>query len=183
MLLPTPSAGFDEPFEMLAACHARVQRSLDLLSRLVAHVRTHGADTQAADAARDVLRYFDIAAPAHHEDEERHVFPPLLASGDAALVAAVQRLRRDHVAMADGWQRLRPWLQRVAAREPATPESIDALDAAARHFAGLYLEHLVTEDGLVFPAARERSDPATTAAMGDEMARRRGVERTRTSGA
>lgn len=177
MLLPTPSAGFDEPFEMLAACHTRVQRSLDLLSRLVAHVRAHGADAQAADAARDVLRYFDIAAPAHHEDEERHVFPPLVASGDAALVAAVQRLRADHVAMAGGWQRLRPLLQRVAAREAATPASIDALDAAAREFGGLYAQHLVTEDGLVFPAARERADAATVAAMGDEMAQRRGVAR------
>ncbi|RZJ07918.1 MAG: hemerythrin domain-containing protein, partial [Rubrivivax sp.] len=29
-----PAVGFDQPFEMLAACHDRVRRSLDLLERL-----------------------------------------------------------------------------------------------------------------------------------------------------
>ncbi|MCB1958559.1 MAG: hemerythrin domain-containing protein, partial [Rhodocyclaceae bacterium] len=74
-LMPTPGAGFDQPFELLSACHDRVQRSLDLLRRLQDHLAIHGADGQAQDAARDVLRYFDIAAPLHHDDEERHIFP------------------------------------------------------------------------------------------------------------
>ena len=81
--LHTPGAGFDEPFEMLGACHDRVRRSLDLLQRLRDYLKTHACDDSARQAARDVLRYFDIAAPLHHEDEELHVFPPLLAGGDA----------------------------------------------------------------------------------------------------
>ena len=77
----SPGAGFDQPFEMLDACHDRVRRSLDLLRRLRDYLRGHGhgCDDSARQAARDVLRYFDIAAPLHHEDEELHVFPPLLA--------------------------------------------------------------------------------------------------------
>jgi hypothetical protein len=29
-----PAAGFDQPFELLAACHQRVEHMLDLLQRL-----------------------------------------------------------------------------------------------------------------------------------------------------
>ncbi|AVO48995.1 hypothetical protein C6568_06825 [Melaminivora suipulveris] len=63
-----PGAGFDEPFAMLDACHERVRRSLDLLERLRAYLPDKGCDDSARQAARDVLRYFDIAAPLRHED-------------------------------------------------------------------------------------------------------------------
>ena len=84
-----PAAGFDQPFEMLAACHERAARMLDLLARLLPHLASQGCDEQARQAARDVMRYFDLAGPAHHEDEERHVFPLLQASPDPAAQALV----------------------------------------------------------------------------------------------
>ena len=105
-----PQADHEHPFEWLRACHDRVERTLDLLQRLVAHVDGHGADTPAVQAAAQVQRYFDRAAPLHHEDEERHVFPCVRAMCDARLNALVQRLQADHVAMADDWAQLRPVL-------------------------------------------------------------------------
>ena len=51
-----PSASFEQPFEMLEACHERVHRMLGLLARLREHMCTHGADEQARQAARDVMR-------------------------------------------------------------------------------------------------------------------------------
>ena len=59
----SPGVGFEQPFEMLEACHERVQRSLALLQRLVDHVDRNGHDADSRSAARDVLRYFDIAGP------------------------------------------------------------------------------------------------------------------------
>ena len=175
MPLPsTPAAGFDQPFELLSACHGRVTRSLDLLDRLVDHVRRGGDVGQAVDAACDVLRYFDIAAPAHHEDEERHVFPRLAALGDAALLAVVERLRADHRAFGDLWQSLRPLLEQIAERR-FTAQQLDALGAAARAFRDLHTGHLDAEDRLAFPAARVCTGASDLAAMGAEMARRRGV--------
>ena len=44
-----------------------------------------------------MLRYFDLATPLHHEDEERHVFPVLADGNDATLAAALQGLRSDHL--------------------------------------------------------------------------------------
>lgn len=111
----TPGAGFDEPFAMLDACHDRVRRSLDLLERLRAYLQDKGCDDSARQAARDVLRYFDIAAPLHHEDEELHVFPPLLAQGgDERLAALVRQLQRDHVRMAERWAEARQPLEQLA---------------------------------------------------------------------
>lgn len=179
-LLPghrAPAAGFDAPFELLAACHERVERSLALLRRLVDHAAREGADAQARQAARDVLRYFDEAAPHHHEDEERHVFPRLLATGDAALAARVHRLQADHLAMAAQWQVLRPRLQGLAEGETAAPAE---LAAAAAGFAALYEPHLRLEDEQIFPAARALCDRAVLAEIGAEMAQRRGATPPRT---
>jgi D-amino-acid dehydrogenase len=54
-------------FEVLDACHERIQRMLRRLQWLRVHLATMGCDDQARQAARDVLRYFDLAAPAHHD--------------------------------------------------------------------------------------------------------------------
>jgi hemerythrin-like domain-containing protein len=170
-LHPVPSAGFEQPFEMLHACHERVQRMLGLLQRLRAHLTSVGCDEQARQAARDVMRYFDIAAPAHHEDEERHVFPPLLAAG--VCVDAVQRLQREHAEMAAVWPRVRAVLQRVA--EGSWHGYANDDEAVLEHFARLYDWHIAAENELVYPAAAQRLDAAAQAAMGQEMSRRRGI--------
>ncbi|MEW6704732.1 MAG: hemerythrin domain-containing protein [Pseudomonadota bacterium] len=171
--LHTPAAGFDQPFEMLAACHERVRRSLSLLQRLVSHVRVHGADAQARDAARDVLRYFDLAAPAHHEDEERHVIPLLRARGDEQARDAARRLLEDHVLIHRHWRTLAPLLQALA--DGGLPEQA-ALADAAQAFVEVHREHLALEDQWAFPEAEQqvRAEGAEALrAMGDEMAARR----------
>jgi hemerythrin-like domain-containing protein len=164
-----PAAGFDEPFAMLHACHERVQRMLALLQRLAEHLALQGADEQAAAAARDVLRYFDQAGPAHHEDEERHVLPRLRGAGEVALA---ERLHADHQQMTAQWQRLRARLLPLAERRelPLPPLGPDAL-----RFAELYREHIEIEEGRAFPLAAAATPADAVAAMGEEMAARRGL--------
>ena len=60
-----PAAGFEEPFEMLATCHERVERLLALQARLQQHLLDKGCDEPARQASRDVMHYFDMAAPLH----------------------------------------------------------------------------------------------------------------------
>jgi hemerythrin-like domain-containing protein len=170
VLHAAPAAGFDEPFEMLDACHRRVERMLSLLARLVAHVAEHGADEAAQSAAADVLRYFDIAAPQHHEDEERHVLPALRARGHTALA---DRLHADHEAMSAGWALLRVPLAEVAAGRAPAPAAL----ARWSDFAVRYTRHLQAEEALAFPAASSTLGVDEQAAMGAEMAARRGVQR------
>jgi hemerythrin-like domain-containing protein len=172
-LVPSPAAGFEQPFEMLEACHERVHRMLRLLRRLRDHVREHGADLQAQQAARDVMRYFDIAAPQHHRDEELHVFPPLLAQGDERVVGIVRRLQQDHLEMELRWAAARPVLQRIG--DGAVQRLSDHDDAALDAFAGMYDEHIVAEEQVAYPAARDLIDAEALARAGEEMMRRRGV--------
>lgn len=165
----SPTAGFDQPFELLSACHDRVRQRLDLLGRLIAHLQQQGADASARSAADDILRYFDVAAPQHHDDEERHLVPVLLASDDAACRAAAQRLLDDHVAIRASWATLRPLLRQLDTND------LPALSSAAKHFISLHGPHLQLEDDLVYPEAAARLPALMQAAMGQEMAHRRGA--------
>ena len=171
-----PAAGLEAPFEMLAACHERVERMLALQANLQQHLLEKGCDEPARQAARDVMRYFDIAAPLHHQDEELHVFPPLLAGPDAALRALVQRLQQDHRQMEIAWIEARRTLQAVAdgfesCGTPLSAAQIEALN----QFAALYRQHLEDEDHAVYPAARAGLSPAAVQAMSEDMMQRRGV--------
>jgi hemerythrin-like domain-containing protein len=167
-----PGAGFEEPFEMLAACHERVTRMLNLLARLREHLSQKGWDASVGQAAQDVMRYFDQAAPKHHDDEERHVFPALLAAPDTGLHAVVHRLQQDHIDMTAGWARARTVLATLV-DGPAT------LDVAANQvladYAALYDRHVEDEDKLVYPAARQLLSADAVHAMSADMMARRGI--------
>lgn len=168
-----PAAGVDQPFELLSACHDRVRRSLDLLRRLMDHVEEHGPDEQAADAARDVLRYFGIAAPLHHEDEERHVVPLLLASEQAELVEAAEQMAADHRTFRAVWAELATGLQALSERRAI---ELLPLRRHAESFIALHASHLALEDKIAFPAVEQRASEAARRAMSAEMAARRGID-------
>jgi hemerythrin-like domain-containing protein len=170
----TPGVGFEQPFGMLAACHERVQRSLDLLRRLLDHLQASGLDAEARAAAHDVWRYFELAAPAHHTDEERHVVPRLRASGDLWLAAVARRIEADHEALRSLWQRLGPLLHDLHQPDSTlTPDTLPTLRPLADAFIDLHARHLPLEDSMAFTRVQARMDEHELQVMGDEMAARR----------
>jgi iron-sulfur cluster repair protein YtfE (RIC family) len=141
-LLPHAPA-LDEPLEMLEACHDRIEAQLQTLERLLAylptHLPSHGADQQARQAAQAILRYFDLAGPNHHEDEERNLFPLLAAraGGEAATADALIRdLLEDHGRMAAALDTVRRQLTPIAAGDGTRLEE----DAVRR------LTHFITHN-------------------------------------
>lgn len=171
-----PAAGFEAPFEMLATCHERVERMLKLQARLQQHLLDKGCDDAARQAARDVMRYFDLAAPLHHQDEELHVFPALLAGPDAALRALVTRLIQDHRQMEVAWQEARRVLAVIAeSGEQGWAALTPAQTADLNRFAALYGQHLDDEDRVVYPAAQATLSAGAVQAMSEDMMQRRGV--------
>jgi hemerythrin-like domain-containing protein len=170
-----PGASFDQPFGMLEACHERLHRTLALLQRLREHLATHGADAQAQQAAVDVMRYFDQAAPQHHQDEELHVFPPLLAAGDPAVVRVVRQLQAEHLEMESTWERARAMLVQIAEGRLSALNASE--NAAINAFASLYANHIAAEEQVAYPAARASMDEQALAVMGDDMRRRRNAPR------
>jgi hemerythrin-like domain-containing protein len=169
-----PAAGFDEPLAMLHACHDRVRRSLGLLQRICERVRERRIDDAVRDAAIDVLRYFDRAAPLHHEDEERHIFPAVRAgAADSITRNALVRLQEQHLLMAAGWAVLREPLSALAAGDAAAFGPAEC--EAASRFIALYHDHAAVEEMLIFPAAAALLDHDALARAGAVMAHRRGV--------
>ena len=174
-----PAAGFDHPIEMWQACHDRVKRMSTLLQRLARHIGTHGADTDAQVTATSILRYFDEAAPRHHEDEEIDLFPLLLeraagapAAFDAARIgAAIRTLQAEHASLTELWQAMREPLLRVQAGEHADLDEVRALAFSTR-----YRAHIALEESELRPALEQALDADDLRRVGRAMAARRGVD-------
>ena len=147
----------------------RIRRSVERISRL--SEQNDAASRGALQAATDVLRYFDLAAPHHHEDEERHVFPPLSNHPDHRVRQAVTTLQDEHVRMHALWQRLRAVLVAWRDTEPA-PEITPADRTLVAEFAALYAGHISLEETVVYPAAQVVLDANALDPMGREMAAR-----------
>jgi hemerythrin-like domain-containing protein len=158
---------------MLDACHERVERTLQVLLKLAQHLSDHGNDEQARQAALDVMRYFDQAGPAHHLDEERHLFPALAQNPNANLQALAQQLQAEHLELAQRWQQVRQDLQRVCGPTRRVASADSRLHWA--DFASRYRSHMQAEDTAAYPAARALLDVAAQQRMGQDMAARRGV--------
>lgn len=174
----TPAAGFDQPLELWLACHDRVRRMASLLERLHEHMREKGADDAAQVTATSIRRYFDEAAPRHHEDEEVDLFPllrrllPQKAAADAAaVIGALDRLQAEHVELGKLWQQVRAVLLAIEAGRPV------ALDAdLVQRFASGYRRHCEVEDTVVADALKRCLGGIDLDALGQSMAERRGVD-------
>lgn len=168
----SPGASFDDPVAMWLGCHERVRRFAALLGRLQPHVASHGADEEAQMGAASIRRYFNEAAPRHHEDEEVDMFPLLRdRHRDAATLAALDHVEADHLAMADLWRQLDAVLARLSAGEAVTPDA-----ALVARFAAMYDQHIDIEENVLLPALKRALGPADWNAVGRAMAERRGLD-------
>jgi hemerythrin-like domain-containing protein len=167
-----PAASFEDPIAMLLECHNRIRASLELLQKLTLHLKVNGNNAQTARAATDIRRYFDIAAPLHHQDEELHVFPALQKSHVVAIQTYVNRVQADHLRMNDQWSTLQTFLVDLSIESPKTVWS-QSLDDQVLAFKTLYEEHLNIEEQLLFPALAMAVSMEELENMGLEMQQRR----------
>ncbi len=174
----TPAAGFDQPLELWLACHDRVRRMCTLLQRLLEHLRESGADEQARVTAVSIRRYFDEAAPRHHEDEEVDLFPRLLQrlegrteSEAVGVRNAIALLQSDHREMGRTWSILR---EALAAIEGGDAGALD--EAVVALFVSRYRSHCEVEDTVIAPALRRTLTSDELGEVGRAMAQRRGID-------
>jgi hemerythrin-like domain-containing protein len=169
-LLGAAAPGFDRPLDVLEACHGRIARQCDTLEKLLAYLPAHGADSQAQQAARAVLAYFDSAAVHHHDDEERNLFPLLEQANAPGACDLVETLTLEHDELALLWRRLQVQLQSI---EAGTAAMLD--EALAQRFISMNRSHLEFENTHVLPLARQVLGAAEIERLGRAMAARRGV--------
>jgi hemerythrin-like domain-containing protein len=175
-----PEHGFNEPLGLLGDCHRRIENFLEMIIRVVE--RSDGGRRALApderDALKAALRYFEVAAPRHTQDEEQSLFPRLRESDspDAhAALARIESLEDDHRHADVMHQEVdhigRRWL------EGAVLSQVDAeqLHRLLVDLRDLYARHIVLEDNELFPLAARVLDASTLTQIGAEMAQRRGL--------
>ena len=171
----TPGAGFDQPIEMWLACHQRVQRFAVLLGRLAEHLGKQGADEDAQVTATSIRRYFNEAAPRHHEDEEVDMFPRLRerldGERDRMVLDVLDQVEADHLEMAGVWKRLDALLAEIARGKAVTLDR-PLID----RFATMYRHHIDAEERVVLPALKRVLRKGDWQSVGRAMAERRGLE-------
>jgi iron-sulfur cluster repair protein YtfE (RIC family) len=91
---------------------AQIADHLSRLEALMDRCESQGVDAQAQAEARAIEAFFSSHSRQHHRDEETLVFPELLASADAELVATVRVLQQDHGWIEEDWLALAPRARR-----------------------------------------------------------------------
>lgn len=164
-------------FDVLDLCHRQTVLALGKLAALITRLSVHGPDDTARSLAAEILHHFATTARQHHEDEERHVFPRLVLSGDAELVQNVLRLRQDHDWLGEDWRELAPHIAAVA--NGHIGYDLALLRDGAATFTALSHDHMALEESCIFPQARAQLGERERRAMGREMAVRRRAARAR----
>jgi hemerythrin-like domain-containing protein len=141
-------------FEALDACHQQTLVHLSGLAALIEHIETAGVDDIARHDAGQIETFFSNTSRAHHAEEEKTVFPPLLSTGGAEMVAVVRRLQQDHGWIEENWIELAPQLRAIAMGNTW-------LDAAEfQHYAEVFLElckeHIALEESLIYPESKAK---------------------------
>lgn len=170
-LAPTVSG---EGFAALDACHRKTLAMLEDLSGLVAQLDRCSPDAAMSTRAAKIAAHFSTTAREHHEDEERHVFPALVALGRPDIVRAVLRLQQDHDWLEEEWFDLAPQVQALAAGRPF---DIDTMRESIAVLSTLYHDHIELEESFLYPEARRHMLPDARREMGREMAARHRAER------
>ena len=161
-----PAATWDEPIDMLFACHGKVKRFCGQLKLLPDYLAKNGTDTAARQAVTQICTYFNQAAPLHHEDEEQDFFPALLRHAPQAQTD-VDTLEAQHITLHADWAALHTQLQELLEGSRTTLN-----ETLLHRFTSGYDVHTAIEEPL-FELGRKAIPQAERQAIGKIMAARR----------
>lgn len=170
-------SGFDDPIGLLSDCHRRIERFLSTLLTIAG--QTHGAEMNSDQrlALKTALRYFRESAPRHTADEEESLFPYLRTRALPATVSEqIASLEREHEQATAYHHQIDCIGHRWLAEGELQAGDLQTLTSALAALTHLYREHLAIEDTVIFPFAAQALSDSQKAAIGCEMAVRRGLD-------
>lgn len=165
-LSPQQFVTWDEPIEMLYACHGKVKQFCRQLQILPDYIEQNGCNQAVKNDVRQILNYFNQSAPLHHDDEEKDFFPALVKEVPTAQ-AEIDLLESQHQALHQNWDELSAELTKLLNDEISNVDR----ELIARFVAG-YDEHIAIEEPL-FELGREYLGQNELQAIGKVMAERR----------
>ena len=81
-----PDSGFDDPIGMLADCHRRIERFLNILCRVAERAEGRALSGEECEVIQAALKYFQESGPRHNKDEEESIFPRLRSAHAAVMI-------------------------------------------------------------------------------------------------
>ena len=167
-LQPQHFATWAEPIEMLYACHSKVKRFCKQLQILPAYLAEHGVNQVVKNDVQQILNYFNISAPLHHDDEEKDFFPALVEVYPQAQ-ENIDQLESQHETLHQSWADLAVQLTELLENQRT---QID--EALIKRFVSGYDLHIPLEEPL-FELGKQYIAQETLTEMGKIMAERRKV--------
>jgi len=167
---------FTDPLGLLGDCHRRIEHFLGVLKRLCE--KGGALDAGEEELLDKALAYFRNAAPKHTADEEQSLFPRLRASSPSqAPLARLAELEFEHALAARDHAIVDSLATRWLSERRLAPEDNARMTEALRRLSEIYSRHIAVEDRELFPLALQLLRPEELAAVGREMADRRGIKR------
>lgn len=170
---------FAEPLGLMSDCHRRVEKFLRVILTVAEQAQGGELDAEKRAGLETALRYFRSAAPMHTADEEVSLFPRMRACGHPEVDAALERieaLEADHKVADHAHKVVDNLAQKWLDTGELSDDAMTELLRNARHLKDIYQGHIALEDEVIFPLAGRVLDAETLAAVGREMAERRGVD-------
>ena len=143
-----------DQFKALDACHRSIHQQLAELVDFLDRLDTDSDSPHCRQKAKTIEAFFSAIARPHHAEEEKNIFPVLLASDNAELVQAVRTLQQDHGWIEQNWLELAPMLRAIAQGEDWA--DLAELKHNAEVFVSLCHDHIVLEETLIYPEAKAR---------------------------
>ena len=146
--LTSSAAGGDAPLLGFAQCHVGILSHLNRFGELPALLESAA---KARAIAQETLAFFHAAVYEHHAEEERALFPAVLASaapGDelVRVKAITDQLVREHRHIEAVWTHLEPQLKMLAKGQPADVDVAD-IEQLVNH----YRSHAAYEEETFLP--------------------------------
>jgi len=135
---PPPDPTADKaPLNQFSQCHHGILTHLLDVGRLPSLLEPA---RQARQIAGETIRFFRDVVYEHHADEERELFPAVLASAARGeerkkVQEIVDRLTREHRQIEAAWKKMEPELKRVAKGEDAALDGA-GVEALVRAYEG-----------------------------------------------
>ena len=186
-LTHNPAAGVDagvainDPLKHLVACHDRIEERLQILERVIPHLRSESEAKrqEAREALDNALQFLELMGRLHTEDEEESVFPRILASGgdDTPLLNELTTMLESQHREKEGvLEKLKAEVAAFpAAPAPPSPEQTGRFDGLVAQLTGLYRPHIMIENERLIPLSADHLNPRDAEQIRQEMRARRGA--------
>ncbi len=149
---PATAPQNDAPLQDFSRCHGEILTRLQTFGTLPALL---APAQRAREIASETLAFFRRAVFEHHAEEERELFPAVLASSRKGterdhVQVYVAQLSAEHRVIEAAWSQLEPELKKVA-----RGQSSNINPAAVEHLMRSYHTHVAFEEVHFLPLAAE----------------------------